>query len=266
MSIGLVFSGGGTCGAYQIGFWKALKETGADKEVTALSGSSVGSLNALLFANGDLELATDIWLDLKQADMFRARAFLDRKGIFSQIGYSRFIDRLADNWETIRKGMPIYSCVSVLENEDGSKAKVDLKHFRAGRPEYILLNALEYPKMKNAVLASSAVPYVYPHRHVKGRECVDGDFSDKTPYLPIAGCGCDFIIILHLNSREEAKHRPLESGEAEVPGYGIKLYHLYPDKSLGLFLAVSDHLNRERYARGYADGMKFLKEQIIKLL
>lgn len=266
MSVGLVFSGGGTCGAYQIGFWKALKEMGIDKEVIALSGSSVGSLNALLFANGDLELATDIWLNLKQTDMFRVRAFLDRKGLFSQIGYSRFIDRLAGNWETIRKGMPIYSCVSILENEDGSRAKVDLPHFKAGRPEYILLNALEYTKMKNVVLASSAVPYVYPHRHVKGHECADGDFSDKTPYRPIAGCGCDFMIVLHLNSRAEAGFRPLESDESEIPGDGIRLYHLYPDRTLGLFLAVSDRLNRERFARGYKDGLRFLKEQIIKLL
>lgn len=259
MPTGLVFSGGGTCGAYQIGFWKALRETGADKEVTALSGSSVGSLNALLFANGDLELATDIWLNLKQTDMFRLRPFLDGRGPFSQIGFAQLIDRIAENWETMSKGVPIYSCVSVLENEDGSPAQIDLSQRMGGRPEYIYLNELEYNRMKNVVLASSAVPYVYPRRHVKGRECIDGDFSDKTPYLPIAGCGCDRVIILHLNTRMEAEQRPLESDEAEIPGYGIRLYHLYPEKTLGMFLAASGRLNRERIGRGYEEGLRFLQ-------
>jgi NTE family protein len=48
--IGLVFSGGGGKGAYEIGVWKAFKEYGIDKYVCAVSGTSVGALNAALFA------------------------------------------------------------------------------------------------------------------------------------------------------------------------------------------------------------------------
>ena len=59
---GIVFSGGGTCGAYQIGFWKALRESGLEEYVTGISGSSVGAMNALLFAQGDLEKAEKVWL------------------------------------------------------------------------------------------------------------------------------------------------------------------------------------------------------------
>ena len=62
MSIGLVFSGGGTCGAYQIGFWRAFRESGMEKNVSAVSGSSVGSLNALLFAGGDPQADPEVSL------------------------------------------------------------------------------------------------------------------------------------------------------------------------------------------------------------
>ncbi|MBP5608891.1 MAG: patatin-like phospholipase family protein [Lachnospiraceae bacterium] len=254
--VGLVFSGGGTCGAYQIGFWKALKEFGGEENIVALSGSSVGSLNALLYAYGDLELAVDIWNSLSQADMVRLRPFLDGKGVFSQIGYSRLIDMIEDGWDQMQRGMPIYCCVTVMEKGE----RIDLLHMEAGRPEYILLNPLKYNKMKNTVLASSAVPYIYSRRHVNGMECVDGDFSDKTPYIPLINSGCDVVIILHLNTREEALHRRLESDEDHIPGTDIKLLHLYPAKTLGNFMSVSKTLTADRMKRGYEEGKAFLLE------
>ena len=57
--IGLVFDGGWGKGAYQIGVWKALREIGLDKKVTAVSGSSVGGLNAALFVHLDSEVKNE---------------------------------------------------------------------------------------------------------------------------------------------------------------------------------------------------------------
>lgn len=37
--IGLVFAGGGGKGAYHIGVWKALREYGIDKNITAVAGT-----------------------------------------------------------------------------------------------------------------------------------------------------------------------------------------------------------------------------------
>ncbi len=258
MSIGLVFSGGGTCGAHQIGFWRALRESGMEKNVSAVSGSSVGSLNALLFAGGDPELAESIWGSLKQADLFKLRGFLDRKGVFSQIGYACLIDKLKDRWPELQKGMPIYSCISVLNRPDGGTENIDLKLREAGRPEYIRLNGLGYNAMKNVILASSAIPYVYPHRHVKGLTCIDGDFSDKTPYRPLIDSACDEIMILHLNTVEEAKSRRLESDKDHDPVSGRRLYHLYPSETLGAFMLVTKELTQKRMQMGYEDGIKFL--------
>ena len=60
-SIGLVFSGGGGKGAYQIGVWRALRELGLEGQVVAVSGTSVGALNAALYLKGDLEFAEQLW-------------------------------------------------------------------------------------------------------------------------------------------------------------------------------------------------------------
>ena len=49
--------GGGGKGSYQIGVWRAIRELGLEKWITAVSGTSVGALNAALFAKGDFEKA-----------------------------------------------------------------------------------------------------------------------------------------------------------------------------------------------------------------
>lgn len=66
---GIVFSGGGGKGAYQIGVWKYLHEIGIDRKITGVSGASVGALNSLLFVQGDYEKARDVWLNIQQDDL-----------------------------------------------------------------------------------------------------------------------------------------------------------------------------------------------------
>ena len=62
--LGLVLAGGGGKGAYEIGVWQALRDLGLEQSVAAVSGTSVGALNAALFATGDLERARTVWRDL----------------------------------------------------------------------------------------------------------------------------------------------------------------------------------------------------------
>lgn len=57
----MVLAGGGGKGSYQIGVWKALREMDLEKNLIALSGSSVGALNAALISLGDYDNAEKIW-------------------------------------------------------------------------------------------------------------------------------------------------------------------------------------------------------------
>ena len=58
---GLVLSGGGSRGAYQIGVLKALEEMGIMKNVTAIAGISIGALNAALYIEGGIERIESVW-------------------------------------------------------------------------------------------------------------------------------------------------------------------------------------------------------------
>lgn len=71
--IGLVLSGGGAKGAYHIGCLKALRAAGIDR-FDAISGSSVGAINAVLYAAGQLDAAESTWRALGPLDIVRLRA------------------------------------------------------------------------------------------------------------------------------------------------------------------------------------------------
>ena len=62
--IGLVLSGGGAKGAYEVGVWQALHESGLAGDIVAISGTSIGAVNAALFASWpDPKGAERLWLE-----------------------------------------------------------------------------------------------------------------------------------------------------------------------------------------------------------
>lgn len=69
MKVGLVLAGGGSRGAYQIGVWKALSELNIDKYIEVVSGTSIGALNAMLFLQGNFNLAEEIWCSLTKEEI-----------------------------------------------------------------------------------------------------------------------------------------------------------------------------------------------------
>ncbi len=105
MRIGLVLSGGGAKGAYQIGCWRSLREAGLDR-FEAIAGSSVGAINAVLVATGRLDTAEAAWRGLRMRDVigFSPRSVLRLPawmlaGLgseFSPFKLTRLSDRITD--------------------------------------------------------------------------------------------------------------------------------------------------------------------------
>ena len=83
---GIVFSGGGGKGAYQIGVWKYLHELGIDQKIHGVSGASVGALNSLLFLQGDYQKAEELRADIRQDDFtYRTEEQEKQQAKFSQL-------------------------------------------------------------------------------------------------------------------------------------------------------------------------------------
>ena len=81
MKTGLVFSGGGSRGAYQVGVWKALNEL--DIKCDIVTGTSIGSINAAIYVLGDLDKAIELWKQISFKSVFE-----EELGVkMSKLGY-----------------------------------------------------------------------------------------------------------------------------------------------------------------------------------
>ena len=253
--IGLVFSGGGGKGAYEVGVWRAMEELGLAKDIVAVSGTSVGALNAALFAQGDLSKAEKAWLSMRPSDVLSIKlkdiakeliekgvvlspaviAFikvLSMNGIFSRDGLLRIIQDYLDDSVVKRRGMSCYACATQLP---------------LLKAPYFSLQAHRTETIADILLASSAIPLVFPQQKVDGKTYLDGFIRDNTPIKPLIKEGCNIIIAVML-SRSDLL--PID----DYPN--CKIIPIYPQEHPGA--ALSFNRSAEKMQHGYDDAMTVL--------
>lgn len=181
-----VLSGGGSLGAVQVGMLQALAARGVRPDL--LVGTSVGALNAAYVAGHGLtrETLTQlelIWRGLRRRDVFplsaaRAAAALARTApslcantpLRELISRHLPFDRLED--------APIP--VVLVATDVRSGAEVLLTHGGA----------------TDAVLASAAIPAVFPAVEVSGRYLVDGGIANNAAISHAVALGADRVYVL----------------------------------------------------------------------
>lgn len=84
MEYGLALAGGGAKGAYQIGVWEALLKLSVP--VSCITGTSVGSINAALFAEGDFDLAKRLWTEITLEQVIRLPDGVTEKNNLFSVG------------------------------------------------------------------------------------------------------------------------------------------------------------------------------------
>lgn len=261
--VGLVLSGGGGKGSYQIGALKALKEYGWDKSICAIAGTSVGALNTGLFLQNNLHLAEEVWLTISPSKILS----LDADHLLHQLILSGIIKtappsflywakRLAQHGFFSRDGM-----LDILNNQIDlsliAKATIpsyatcfDIFSFGV---EYFSLNDQPLETITSILLASSAIPIIFGAVEIHERKYVDGGLADNVPITPLYRVGCDVIIILYLDRSQE------------IPR------DLYPDVTLLPIVPLQDQGGilsgtldfhpeavKRRIAQGYADTIQLL--------
>ncbi|MDD3021251.1 MAG: patatin-like phospholipase family protein [Alphaproteobacteria bacterium] len=108
---GLVFSGGGGKGAYQIGVWEALCEHGIAEKISCVSGTSVGALNASLFAQGNLQRAKKIWQEISPDQILQIRSKNELDEFLSNVKAKEFWQERGV--ETLTKGLPVLGAAAL---------------------------------------------------------------------------------------------------------------------------------------------------------
>ena len=274
--VGLVLSGGGGKGAYEAGVWEALNECGITPNIKAISGTSVGALNAALFAQGDLALALNVWSTISPEAVMTLNDFSSYRnfsaavsnflegtrffgvaqsihqwitkrcadqGVLSKEGLSHLIEDAIDPIRLTSFAGPVYAAAYNISN-------LRLKYFNLSQS-----STLE--EMKARLLASASLPVIFGKTYVDGELYWDGGLpvvGDNTPVRPLYEDGYRNLIVVHL-TREEPVDR--------VVFPGCNIIEIMPQQDLGGLVSGTMNFKlesaRENIQRGYSDTIRILE-------
>lgn len=185
MTTAFVLSGGASLGAAHVGMLQALQEQGVVPDL--LVGTSVGAVNAAWVAErGDadgLEALAEVWRGLRRSAIFPLRPVT---GLFGFLGRS---DHLVPD-RGLRNLIEGHLSFTRLEQ---STVPVHVVATDVLSGEDVLLSS---GPVVEAVLASAAIPGIFPAVRIGGREYVDGGVVNNTPISHAAALGADTIWVL----------------------------------------------------------------------
>lgn len=197
--VGIVFSGGGPLGALQIGTLKGLFETGIRPDL--VTGTSVGAINASFLAfNPTLEGVNEMeryWRSLGEDDLFPggrfraswARMFVRGSKVFENSGLRRMVESTMGPQARFEEAA-IPLGVIATDLETGAE-----RVFTSG-------------PLVEPLLASAAMPGVYPPVEIEGRLYTDGGVANNVPIAPAVDLGATTLYILNSTSHTNQR-RPL---------------------------------------------------------
>ena len=243
--VGLVLSGGGGKGAYQIGVLRALKEEGKLDAVSAVAGTSIGAVNAVLFAQDDYDRAYQTWDDINMGVLFDLDPAMIAQGkiYFSRDEMNQYID-----YDKITAcPMDIYCGVA---EELGSG------NYRA---EYMRLNGRSLSEIQSILMASTAMPVVYDTVTINGRYYRDGGVVDNEPIRPLYDAGIRKFIVIGLTSGRVFSDSAFPDAEFIV----IDPTHDLGDVFTGT-LNFSEGDKAIKRTLGYKDGKRAIKTHFEK--
>lgn len=251
---GLVLSGGGAKGSYQIGVWKAMKELGIESWIGGISGASIGALNAALFACGDYKMAETAWTEVDLLSVFDTEwTLLDGKeGTFSREEMLTLIRRYVQFSKLMTRKEPVICSVSRLLSNDQYRSSIQgLMGETVYAGEYMHIDGRTAEMVESVLLASSALPFVYEPVEINGAYYRDGGLTDNVPIQPLYDLGYRKIILIGLKAE-------MKRMEAAYPD--VEFLSIYPSYPLGdLFRGTLNFQPRHIKAceqLGYKDGIR----------
>lgn len=254
---GLALEGGGAKGSYEIGAYIALTKLGYKFNMVA--GTSIGSLNAALIAQGDVDLAKKIWLSAdseivgvsKELVKFYKNFKIDKESVKKSLieinkiitnkgldisNYKNLIKKYV-NEEKIRKSKMNYGLVTVRLK--------DLKQLE------LTIKEIEFGKLSEYILASSYLPGFKFDKIIDDSFYLDGGFSNNLPITLLEKNGCTDIIAIKINGIGTIKKKLINN---------TKVIELSPTKNTGPIVMFDNNDVKNNYYMGYYDTLLYFNK------
>jgi NTE family protein len=180
-----VLAGGGSLGAVQVGMLRALVAAGVAPDL--LVGASAGAINACFFAGAPTAAGVArlerIWRGLSRSDVFPVSWLQGGLGALGLRRYlvdpgrlRRLLARHLPSADLARTALPCHIVATDLTNGE----------------EVVLSEG----SAVEAVLASAAIPAVFPPVTIAGRHLIDGGIANNTPVSTAVALGARRIVVL----------------------------------------------------------------------
>lgn len=286
-SVALALSSGGARGAYQIGCWRALKESGFS--FCAISGTSIGALNGALICQNDWEAAFGLWMELTERSLVRvdyrrigklALAAATDIGLlflpvpkFGFLKYASFVCKVASRHGALGflRNSGVFDLTDIrpllgeyLEMEKVVESPIPFFVSACGPPDALdplgplcLFRVQEYGEEEawRIVTGSMSIPFVFSSILIGGKLHNDGGLKESLPLLPLYQMGVRRIIGVSMRPDMKCKAQ-------DYPGAEISI--IKPRKSFGRFPLATFRFTKkavlEWMDQGYEDAMRFCKE------
>ncbi|MCI0745486.1 MAG: patatin-like phospholipase family protein [Verrucomicrobia subdivision 3 bacterium] len=217
----LVLCGGGILGAMEVGFYKALVELGV--KIDLVVGTSIGALNGALIAAGvEPEALARLWRQARMRDFFTFDWSLLWRGwraesLFSNRRFRRYLETHLPVRRFERLGRPLI--ITATDVETGLTVEL-------GPAEGDLVSA---------VLASAALPGLFPPVRIDGRDSIDGGVS--------ANCALDVALAHGATTILAMECRCGSKGTPRTRGFLARIRHAF-----GLALEAKYRADVDRYS------------------
>ncbi|HSN13482.1 MAG TPA: patatin-like phospholipase family protein [Anaeromyxobacteraceae bacterium] len=182
--IAFAFSGGTSLGAIQVGMLQALQERGVAPDL--LVGSSVGAINAAFMAGGfeaeRIAALAAIWAEVRATDVFGPPGLARLLSILGGIGTLASPGSLR---ALLERHLP------ARHSDLAIPAAVIATDLLSGDPVI-----LEDGALRRNVMASAAIPGLFPAVEVAGRTLADGGLAAQVPVLEAVALGAASVVVL----------------------------------------------------------------------
>ena len=254
---GLVLEGGGTKGAYQMGVYKALIESGI--EIGGVAGTSVGALNGAMIVQGEYEKAYELWHDIAYSMIIDAN--IEDIERMSQLKWDRGdISFIKEKIKTLitDRGLDIgpfrESLETYIDEDKIRKAGIDFGivtiNLSDFKPVHIFIEDIPKGKLNDYLLASSYLP-VFKSERIDGKLFLDGGFYDNLPFRMLREKGYEDLILIRTQSRGIVRRIDLGNSNSII---------ISPSEDLGGMLQCDPIKTRHNLKLGYYDGLRAIKK------
>lgn len=243
----LILSGGGARGAYQAGVLKFLKEMNWEPDL--ICGTSVGAINAVAIGCGlSVEDIILLWKAIEKKQVYKI-------SIWKQIQYyltRRNFVPLMDT-EPLKNLLLQFFDISRLRNYD-KEIIITAVNIFTSQLKFFNNKVIDIEH----VMASSAIPILFPWQYIDGEPYWDGGVMANTPILPALERGVKEIIVVLL-SPVGGQKLPLPKSRRQA------IERVFEQSLIGSYQAFMSHIAWQKKIKWQKGLLGFMAKRIITI-